>query len=124
MRMFEVRVVRRRQGGERKHKVWSYAVVARSEQEARALMIDAAPYDTIVRVAAMTTAMPFGKVDSLTDGELTVTRTEGYEAMLAERHQKVISRIKAEIVLAEARDTDLARRLAAKYAVADAALAF
>jgi hypothetical protein len=63
--------------------------------------------------------MPFGKVDSLTDGELAVTQTEGYEAMLAERHEKVMSRIKTEIVAAEARDTGLARRLAAKYGVAD-----
>jgi len=121
-RMFEVRVVRKRHGRERKHKVWSYMVVARSEREARAL-IGATGYDTIVRVAAMTTAMSLGKVDSLTDDEFAVTRTEGYEAMQAERHERLMKRIKAEIILAEARNTGVARQRAAEYGVARTALA-
>jgi hypothetical protein len=96
MKMFEVRVVRKRQGRERKHKVWSYMVVAGSEHEASALMRGWTRYDVIVRVTAVTPVMVKGQVDSLTDGELRLAHIEGYGAVWAERDAKREAERKAQ----------------------------
>lgn len=94
--MYEVLVLRKKQGRERKHRVMTYVVVADSPEYASQILTDWRPDWPVLNARSLgDTIMLFGERESLTDAEVAVVEDEGWVALQEQKVAELEIRLEA-----------------------------